>query len=131
MRLLRVFLLCVAALSLAAAGRADESKKSDPPGKESKPDPVNLLVGKWKGVGKFTGVTLEFARDGTYVSTVIFAPAGRRSVMPGTWKRQGDKLFQTLGRIKTTVTITRLTEKEFRFTNNAGQEATYERAEKK
>ena len=48
-----------------------------------------------------------------------------------TWKLKGDGLSLTLGSTKADVTITKLTETDFRFKNNAGQEATYERVVEK
>jgi uncharacterized protein (TIGR03066 family) len=135
-RILLVLAFCVVALSLSGPGRADESKASgrpetESPGQDKKPDAASLLVGKWQGTGKFAGVTLEYAKDGTCTSTAVLNRGAKPTVVSGTWKIKGDQLVQTLGQIKAPVTITRLTEKEFRFTNNAGPEATYERAAEK
>lgn len=132
--MLRVIAFSVAALSLSAAGRADEPAKSgqgEPrsPGELRKIDHT-LLVGKWVRTDKYVGTTMEYARNGTYVTTSVPRPGQRPAPMPGTWRKNGDQLIQTLGPFKTntSVTITKLTETEFHFRNHAGQEATYERA---
>ena len=141
MRVLGVVTFCVAVLALSTAGRADEPKKSDPsgsksPGKEkdTKFD-ANLLVGKWVRVDKIqgTGTTMEYFKDGTYITTMVPAKGQKPAPMPGTWKLDGDKLVQTLGptKMNVSVAITKLTETDFHFRNHAGQDVTYERVVEK
>jgi uncharacterized protein (TIGR03066 family) len=135
--MLRVLAFGVVALSLSAAGRADDSKPSESsepqsPSELKKHDP-NLLIGKWVRTDKCVGTTLEYGKNGTYSTTAVLVPGAKPTTMGGTWKREGDRLVQTLGpsRTNTSVTITKLSETEFHFRNHAGQEATFERAAEK
>jgi uncharacterized protein (TIGR03066 family) len=125
-RILQVFAFCFAALSIAVPVRADDKKK---PEKES--DYASLIVGKWQGTGKFANVTLEYTKEGKHTTTAVVNPGAKPNVVPGTWKIKGDKLTQTLNTTTVTLTITKLTEKEFFFKNNVGAEATYERVVEK
>lgn len=133
MTTLRILAGSVLALSLAASGWADPPNKSEPPANESPSantsDYTRLLLGKWVRTDKFVGTTMEYYKNGTYLTNGINTRKTQPNGMMGTWKRDGNKLIQTLGpyRTNTTVTIKTLTETDFVFINHAGQEVTYER----
>ena len=143
MRVFQVLALCVAAVSLTVPAWADGPKKSDkadkkdrkdteptsPSDKDKKtePDYASLLVGKWVRTDKFEGTTMEFAKNGKHTTSAVLKPGAKPIVVHGSWKIKGDQLTQTLNTTTVTLTITKLTETEFIFTNSAGMEATYER----
>jgi uncharacterized protein (TIGR03066 family) len=139
MHALRTFALWAVVLSSPALLTADEPKKSDRSGsessskeKEKKPDYAKLLLGKWSRTdGQYAGTTMEFDKNGTYITSRVPQPGENRGSMSGTWKTDGETLAQVIrdkGHVTATkVTILQLTDTEFRFKNKAGQEATYER----
>jgi uncharacterized protein (TIGR03066 family) len=143
MQALRVLALCAAVLSSSALLSADEPQKADrtgsessSQGKEKMPDYAKLLVGKWvRTDGQYAGTVMEYAAGGTYTTASVDSQRKKLPPMTGTWKLRGDAVAQTLGTGRNLtdvpVTITALTETEFRFKNKAGQEATYERVVEK
>lgn len=136
---LRLLTGCLLALSLTGTGRADPPKKIDPPKQAEPPEHqspsrkkseyTGLLLGKWSRTDNYVGTTMEYDKNGTYLSKGITTRKTQPNGMKGTWKLDGDRLIQTLGpyRTNTTVTIKTLTETHFVFINHAGQEVTYER----
>lgn len=123
----------ILAMGITISAMADPPKQAESPEHQSpslkKAIDPNLLLGKWVRTDKFVGTTMEYYKNGTYLTNGINTRKTQPHGMMGTWKRDGNRLIQTLGpyRTNTTVTIKTLTETDFVFINHAGQEVTYER----
>lgn len=123
----------ILAVIVTAAAFADPPKAIEPPEHHSpsqkKAIDLNLLLGKWVRTDNYVGTTMEYYQNGTYLTKGITTRKTQPNGMMGTWKRDGDRLIQTLGpyRTNTSVRIKTLTETAFVFINHAGQEVTYER----
>jgi uncharacterized protein (TIGR03066 family) len=123
----------ILAMAVTMSAVADPPKQAEPPEHQSpslkKAIDPNLLLGKWVRTDNFVGTTMEYYKNGTYLTNGINTRKTQPNGMMGTWKRDGNRLIQTLGpfRTNTSVTIKKLTETEFIFTNHAGQDVTYER----
>lgn len=128
---LRVVAFGFATLTLLATVRGEEPSGTQPPAEAEKRDYTSLIAGKWVRTDKYVGTTMEYARNGTYITSAAPKPGTKRTYMPGTWKIDGDRILQTLGPQKfrvPPVTIVKLTETEFQFRNHGGEVVMYERA---
>lgn len=129
----RILSGAILAMTVTTSAWADPPKHVEPPEHQSpslkKKIDANLLLGKWVRTDNYVGTTMEYYKNGTYLTNGINTRRTQPNGMTGTWKRDGDRLIQTLGpyRTNTSVTIKKLTETEFVFINHGGQEVTYER----